>query len=77
MSKTDRTLNFDVTCTTPAGVVKITPYFKLLDVLISRNNKASKLPELFIACDHIREGKTVTGEESEAINMKGYTFKKV
>ena len=77
MSKINRNLNFDVTCTTPAGVVKVTPYFKLLDVLISRNCKASQLPDLFIVCDKIRAGVQIESDDSTKINMKGYTFKKV
>lgn len=73
----DKTFNFNVTCTTPAGVVKVTPYFKLLDVLISRNCKASQLHDLFIVCDKIRAGVQIEGDDSTKINMKGYTFKKV
>ena len=74
MSKTNRNLNFDVTCTTPAGVVKVTPYFKLLDVLISRNCKASQLPDLFIVCDNIRAGVQVEGDDLIKFNMFCFSF---
>lgn len=75
MSKTtDDALNFSVTCTKPDGIVVTHKYHKLLDVLIERNNSATKVMALFDCCDKIKAGEVVDGEEC---NMKGYKFQRV
>lgn len=75
MSKqTDDSLNFSVTCVKPNGEIVTHLYHKLLDVLIERNNSATKVMALFDCCDQIKAGELVDGE---ACNMKGYTFQRV
>jgi len=75
MSKqTDDSLNFSVTCVKPNGEIVTHKYHKLLDVLIERNNSATKVMALFDCCDQIKAGELVDGE---ACNMKGYTFQRV
>ncbi|MGF6139065.1 hypothetical protein [Pseudomonas laurylsulfatiphila] len=75
MSKvTDEALNFYVNCVKPNGEVVVHKYHKLLDVLIERNNSATKVMALFDCCDKIKAGELVDGE---ACNMKGFTFQRV
>lgn len=75
MSKShDDELNFVVSCVKPNGEVVTHKYHKLLDVLIERNNVATKVMALFECCDKIKAGGLVAGEEC---NMKGYTFQRV
>lgn len=74
MSKNDTDLNFSVTCVKPNGETVTHKYHKLLDVLIERNNSATKVMALFDCCDKIKAGELVDGEEC---NMKGFTFQRV
>lgn len=72
--KTDDLLNFYVTCVKPNGEIVTHKYHKLLDVLIERNNSATKVMALFDCCDKIKAGELVNGEEC---NMNGYTFQRI